>query len=79
LGKPATYAQASMFLPQQGYIMSITHQFVPQGIEIRTVSSCPLRFDAYWHQPTATMIYGAPFVVLHPATLKNILQDHQCY
>lgn len=79
LGKPSMYAQTSMFLPQQGYIMSITHQFVPQGIETRTIASCPLSFASYWHQPTAIISYGDPQVILHPATLKNVLQDHQCY
>ena len=79
LGKPTMYAQTSLFLPQQGYIMSVTHQFIPQGIETRTITSCPLSFGSYWHQPTAIMTYGDPQVILHPATLKNVLQDHQCY
>ncbi|MBI1278946.1 MAG: hypothetical protein GC179_12530 [Anaerolineaceae bacterium] len=79
LGKPAIYAQTSMFLPQQGYIMSITHQFIPQGIETRTITSCPLSFARYWHQPTAILSYGDAQVILHPATLKNVLQNHQCY
>ncbi len=79
LGKPAMYAQTSQFLPQQGYIMAVTHQFIPQGIETRTITSCPLSFGSYWHQPTAIMTYGEPQVILHPATLKNVLQDHQCY
>lgn len=79
LGKPTMYAQTSLFLPHQGYIMSVTHQFIPQGIETRTISSCPLSFDSYWRQPTAIMTYGDPQVILHPATLKNVLQDHQCY
>lgn len=79
LGKPSIYAQTSMFLPQQGYIMSITHQFVPQGIETRTITNCPLKFDSYWHQPTAIISYGDPQIILHPSSLKTVLQDPQCY